>query len=1122
MTEQDSNFFTNKNGNSLDKKFENVFKNMNNIEYFDALVGYFRATGYFRIRKYIDKVPKVRILVGINVDNLVKHHYEQGLQFIGNAKQTKEEFFKDLQTDLEEADYKKEIEDNVIQFIDDIIEGKLEIKAHPSQKLHAKIYIFRPEEFNPHTMSRVVMGSSNLTEPGLGAGENYNYEFNVDLKDYRDVKFATDEFEALWKESKNILPSDVEKLKKVTHLNSEITPYELYIKLLIEYFNKRIDYDPSSIDLLLPSKYMPLAYQGEAAIEGYQMMMKHNGFFLSDVVGLGKTIIACIIAKKFIYENGYHTRILIVYPPAIKANWRDTINDFGITSNVAFITTGSLHKILDRENKDFEPPEAFDLIIVDEAHKFRNDNSGMYEKLRAICETGRQFPGENNDNIKKVMLLSATPMNNHPADIKNQLLLFQKPRNSTLPKVRNRNLLEFFKGIEKKYENIVDEIKALPAEAHSKMVLKLKDLKALFEIVRDTVIEPIVIRRTRNDILSNKDFAKDLKKQKIKFPTTSDPKKVSYVFNDKLSSLFYDTITILTRIDINDNKVEGLHYYRYRAIEFLKDKDYAKETYGDVRGISSRLSAIMKTMLVKRLESSTYAFKKSIKRFQKSTQNMINMFENDKVFVAPDIDVNKFLDENSEEKLEKKINEKGGRNQIYSANDFEDKFIPLLKKDKEFLDKLVKLWDELGDYDPKFDKFLEELKNTYLDKAINKTGKLVVFSESKETTIYLKKKLEENKVKKVLAIYADNRKENEAVIKENFDANYEGKFKNDYNIVLTTEVLAEGINLHRANVILNYDVPWNSTRLMQRIGRVNRIGTKADTIYVYNFYPTDHSENKIKLTATAIRKLQAFHTAFGEDSQIYSQLEEMGEAGLYSSKLKEERNETMEYLQELRDFKKKNKKWFEKIKEIKKKSRVYRYTANVVEKERDLDSATITYLKSENHPGVFYLVDKELQLLELNFTDAARIFKAEEQEGFIEKLTKEHYDQVNMAMDKFTTNQQQQVVSKAGKPNFSPTEKRALSYIRTLKKIAKEDPDIELLKNTENAISEGAIKRLPTAIDKYMKNKPIKVKQEYLKNFIFEVLKPFNILFVVEKPQENVLNTIKKPIIVLSESFKTK
>ncbi len=141
--------------------------------------------------------------------------------------------------------------------------------------------------------------------------------------------------------------------------------------MLIEYFGKRVEYDPYNIDLLLPDKFMRLKYQSDAANQGYAIMMKHNGFILADVVGLGKTIIACMVIKKFIYENGTHSKILIVVPPALEANWRRTTEDFQIKNHFEFITLGSLHKILNEDNYSYSNADKFDLVVVDESHKLR-------------------------------------------------------------------------------------------------------------------------------------------------------------------------------------------------------------------------------------------------------------------------------------------------------------------------------------------------------------------------------------------------------------------------------------------------------------------------------------------------------------------------------------------------------------------------------------------------------------------------------------------------------------------------------------------------------------------------------------------------------------------------------
>lgn len=222
--------------------------------------------------------------------------------------------------------------------------------------------------------------------------------------------------------------SKAERIKNKTYLKDDFTPFELYIKMLIEYFGKRVDYDPYNIELLLPDKFMRLKYQSDAGNQGYAIMMKHNGFILADVVGLGKTIIACMVIKKFVYENGTHSKILVVVLPALEANWRRTTDEFQIRNHFEFITIGSLHRILNEDDYTYSNPDKFDLIVVDESHKFRNDYTEMYLALQEICKMPRSRPAENGDTRKKVILISATPLNNRPQDIENQLYLFQDRR----------------------------------------------------------------------------------------------------------------------------------------------------------------------------------------------------------------------------------------------------------------------------------------------------------------------------------------------------------------------------------------------------------------------------------------------------------------------------------------------------------------------------------------------------------------------------------------------------------------------------------------------------------------------------------------------------------------------
>jgi superfamily II DNA/RNA helicase len=1114
-------FFTNQDDNSLLKKFEGVFTNIESIRHFDALVGYFRASGYFKVRPFLNKIPKIRILVGINVDQITKKYHDKGQLYIENPEDTKADFLTETIKNIQEADYDEATEKGILQFIDDLTSGKIELRAHPNKKIHAKVYIFRPANFNEYAPCEVITGSSNLTDAGLGANPASNYEFNVSLRDYEDVKFATDEFERLWGESVPILQAEAERIKNGSYIRDNFTPFELYIKMLIEYFGKRVDYDPYNIDLLLPSKYIRLKYQSDAANQGYSILMKHNGFILADVVGLGKTIIACMIIKKFIYENGTHTKVLVVVPPAIEDGWRRTVKDFELDNHFTFITLGSLHKILDRNNYSYPNPEDIDLVVVDESHKFRNDYTEMYLALQEICKMPRARAAENGDSRKKVILISATPLNNRPQDIENQLYLFQDRRNSTLENIRN--LQEYFKPINEQYKKLAYEKK-----------LNIKKLKALFQKLRDDVVEPLVIRRTRTDIESNKEYLEDLEVQGIKFPKVDDPIPLYYELDGKLSELFFDTVSLITNLDEDGNKIDGLGYYRYRAIEFLT-KEEDKKMYGNVESISGRLSAIMKTLLVKRLESSFYAFTQSLSRFQKAIDNMLMMFEENRIFIAPDLDINDLLEQGlSYDAIEEKINEKGGNNRAYSKDDFKNTFVDLLKQDKVKVDELIERWKKVKK-DPKLIEFTKQIQEEFFKPNQNISGKLIIFSESKETAEELTLKLTKITKKKVLTVSAENRKYVENTIRDNFDANLEEeKWQNDFDIIITTEVLAEGINLHRSNVIVNYDVPWNSTRLMQRIGRVNRIGSRADRIYVYNYYPSAHGDAQIHLVNNALRKLQAFHTAFGEDNKVFSILEEKGEGALFGNKIQKEESEILKYLSELRDFRKKHPKIFNDIAKIPNKARCGRklpdskqltlLDTETGEVNYPLQNTSLTYLKSENHPGIFCLITPEMNIIELNFLQAVKLFQASEGEKTI-ALHGLHHQQTLAGLAYFKSEKNQENIQIVSRKNLSPSENKAITNLNAILKLAPTAQKQNALKQALEIIKKGtyASKGLPKSINDYFTANQALLREpdKFIDQLFITILDKYNLSSNSEQEPytDNNPRGVINPRIIITESF---
>ncbi|MCX6222597.1 MAG: helicase-related protein [Bacteroidia bacterium] len=977
-----SKFFTNETDNSLFKKFVGAFENIANLYAFHAVVGYFRASGYFAIREHLKKLEEVKILVGINVDIISAEAKRRGMMFFGDPERSRDEFVRWIRADIREAAYSKEVEDGIIQFFEDIIDGKIQIRVHRSKTLHAKIYIFLPGGFNEYTGGEVITGSSNLTSNGLGTKEEANYEFNVALRDYEDVKFAEDEFIKLWEQGEELLAVDLERIKKGSHIGQLFTPFELYIKLLIEYFGKHIDYDPDSVGDL-PQIFKKLSYQIDAVNQGYQMILNHNGFMLADVVGLGKTVIATMIAKRFLIANGsLSTKILVVYPPAVEKNWKTTFRHFGIDKHARFISNGSLHKIL-KDDKDYWPKEDYDLILVDESHKYRNHTSQMFQQLQLICKAQRAVEGDVIGDRKKVILISATPLNNRPADIYHQLLLFQDARKSNLPVT---NLQAFFAPLIKEYKDVL-------AESRFTGRPDINKLRKIYSQIRDKVLEPITVRRTRRDVKNYPEYLKDIKDQKIVFPDIAEPKAVRYDMDEELNALFYKTINYLV-------SGEQIGFYRYQAISALLPEVQERCGYSNAERAAKSLAHIMMTQLVKRLESSFYAFRKSIDRQVISIQRMIEMFAKGKIYIAPDLSVNELMDKDwSDDDIEERILElsaENPKNNIFAPSDFQEGFLDSLKSDLASFTELALLWKTI-DRDPKFEAFIKLFTNELLRPDKNPSGKLVIFSESKETINYLNQRLIDLGITKILEVSSENRSLIFDLVQRNFDANLPGEFAHDYDYLLTTEVLAEGVNLHRANIIVNYDTPWNATRLMQRLGRVNRIGSTAELVFSYSFYPSHQSDDLINLYNNAYVKLQGFHTAYGEDAKIYTTEEVLEQVKLHIAGSTEEEDKRLIYLRFIREFKASNEKDFKRIAKLPMKARTGRSIA--ASQKENMKGNSLVFLKSP-YKLEFYKVFANKKIEPLTFIQAAEIFEAKYNEASCE-LPDYHHSHVHFAENHF-------------------------------------------------------------------------------------------------------------------------
>lgn len=814
------------------------------------------------------------------------------------------------------------------------------------QFLHAKCYIFLNKEEGE---ADGIIGSSNFTQKGLEDNAELNYlETNSQVvasepSPYVKTKSHKTWFEEKWEQSEpwngqflRILaaaPVGQPKPEPEEDVSAPLTPYELYIKLLQIKFGHLVDVNlGQQIQSYLPPKYDTYNYQIDAVKQCYATMKEHGGFLLADVVGLGKTIVGILLIRHYLQfpdEDGRDQKVLIITPPAIQSAWKNTIDDFDsdtvfkLSPYIDFITTGSIGKLIDDVDEtdlDDTTTDSFEgalqrknygLILIDESHKFRNSDTAMYQALDELIECIGGEAGE----YPYIGLLSATPQNNRPSDLQNQIYLFERNHaESTLKRAFGGNLEGFFADINRRYAAIIhDKDEMTPDERDAA-------LKQLSGEIRDCVLCDIMVRRTRTDV--NKYYKQDKDKQGLTFPEIEGPLSLQYKMSKTLAHLFFDTMNCIAPESVVSG---GLMYYRYRAIQFLKDPEmkrkYDARGSRDADALADQLARIMQMNLVKRLESSFTAFKQSLLNLRQYTQNMIDMWERDTIFICPAFNVNEELNRKKKEQrrghavtLEdcfcdirfhiNKLNAEGRNadqsNYEYHRADFDPIYIEYLRQDLRFISDLCDRWSKNSE-DPKFDEFKENLRFTLFNPATNGPQKLVIFTEAIDTAESIGKAAE-SKGYNVLCITAANRKDMEPTIRENFDANFKGEWKDDYDIIVTTDVLAEGINLHRANCILNYDTPWNSTRLMQRIGRVNRIGSTEPKVYVYNFMPSAEGDAEIKLVQKAHTKLQSFHTLFGEDSQIFSHAEEVTHYDL-NEQVNGKESPLEKYLYELKQYK---------------------------------------------------------------------------------------------------------------------------------------------------------------------------------------------------------------------------
>ena len=887
------NFITNSPAGNLKNRLIELIKKSDELKF---LVGFFYFSG---IKELYDGIKEkqnisIKVLVGLNVDKTILGLLEfddQDSQLSDEEKTYK--FLQSVKKSLNSDNFDtKEFYEQVRFFVKLIAEDKLIIRKTFNPN-HSKIYIFRLEEGQVGRKNLFITGSSNLTKLGLTTQE----EFNVEISDY-GFEDTEKYFNTLWDEAVIITEDDIIKRRLLGIIEKEtlvrdITPFEAFVSILKTYLDsfEQKEVGHSLIKILKENGYTPYQYQLDAVKQALAIIERNNGVIIADVVGLGKTVIACSIALEL------RKRGVVICPPGLvgdknkTSGWKKYIEEFRLYEwDVRSL--GDLENVADyiKKAKDIE------VVIIDEAHRFRNQDTKDYEYLKNICRD------------KIVILITATPFNNRPGDILSLLKLFITPKKSSITLENNlvhkfRNFKGIFHrlGYIKKYWNAPNEIKRKKAENYYEGLfgengINLTKVKQrshyLAKQIRD-VIEPVTIRRNRLD-LQNNPFYKNEVKQLSK---VADPKEWFYELT-KTQSVFYDKIIENYFGDPDEGgQFKGAIYrpfeYEVEREKITSEKLTEKENFQFIQ--QRNLYDFMRRLMVKRFESSFGSFEQSIKNFKKITKIVLEFIEKTNKYILDRSLLEKIYSEDIE-KIEKYLKDYSEKirsgdypknHKIYKVEEFKykDDFIAHINADLILFDKILKELSNLDlvKNDPKTDCLIINIKKILKQKPNygEPKRKLIIFSEYLDTVKYLKPVIEKHFGKKLLVVAGNLSINKISEINKNFDAISENQ-ENEYDILLSTDKISEGFNLNRAGMVINYDIPWNPVRVIQRVGRINRISKKVfDELNIVNFFPTEKGSELVKSREIAGNKMFLIHSTLGEDSKIFDIDEEPSPSGLF-------------------------------------------------------------------------------------------------------------------------------------------------------------------------------------------------------------------------------------------------
>ncbi|BCW98716.1 MAG: hypothetical protein KatS3mg024_1543 [Armatimonadota bacterium] len=845
-------------------------------------VGYFFISGLKGIASKLVDLSELRLLIGNTTNRETLEQLAEGYRSLEMVKEAAEaqsypkrvdskrmvsETAEAIREAMEMMDQSDEDERVILNLARMIEEGRLKVRVYTKGRLHAKAYIFdygpvydaSGQPIERHEKGIAIVGSSNLTLSGL----THNTELNVVVQGNDNHAELVRWFDELWNESEEFDEAFMQEIKQ-SWAASLVRPYDIYMKTLYRLVRDRLESEADQ-DLLwdddITSKLAD--FQKVAVKQAVQMIRDYGGVFVSDVVGLGKSYIGAAIVKHF--ERTEHARPLIICPAGLVEMWERYNEEYDLNARV--LSMGYLSEGKDVE-KYLDPNDGLyrdrDFVLIDESHNLSNPETQRYRAVEAFLATQ-----------KKCCMLTATPRNKTAWDVYHQIKLFHQSDKTDLP-IEPADLKEYFKSIERGNRKLPDLLVHILIRRTRNHILRWYGYDA------DTH-EPVDPSRFA-DYASGRRRAYVIVGGKHQFFPKRELETIEYSIEDTYQGLYQEIRSALGRPGNNGagRLFKGqLTFARFGLWHYVRPEKQRQEPYASLQRAGANLRGLIRILLFKRFESSVYAFRATIQRLLRAHERFLAALQEGIVPAGEDArNILYESDVQSEVGLMDALRQASGH---YNIEDFDlSRLRKAIEHDISVLKHILGLVEPItAAKDAKLQTLFDWLRKEPLNQ-----GKLLIFTQFADTAKYLYENLNPKEERDdIEVVYSSDKSRARAVGRFAPRANPSYKFQEgecEISTLVATDVLSEGLNLQDCDKIINYDLHWNPVRLIQRFGRIDRIGSEHDVIYGFNFLPELGIERNLGLKEVLRNRIQEIHDTIGEDAAILDSSEQLNEEALYA------------------------------------------------------------------------------------------------------------------------------------------------------------------------------------------------------------------------------------------------